>query len=187
MIGTISWNSPVRGESVLKMLGLVVLCRKGSFVQCMLSRMGLRCGLDIHERHRRRRTPAGRGTAAPAAAAWTGTGTALIALAKGTAGTSIHGTLLAPWQQLDALHASIPITIKLSFNKLQCFRRIKRIRTVSSNVFLTFFYNMWPLMCVFWFVDVSNKAFRFQVKFVEINNLLRLVLDFLIKKIRSTI
>lgn len=94
------------------MLWLVVLCGEGSLVQRMLSRVSLRCGFDVHERHRRWRTPAGRGTAAPAtaAAAWTGTGTALIALAKGIAGTSIHRAFLAPWQQLDALHASIPET-----------------------------------------------------------------------------
>lgn len=105
-------NSPMRGEPVLKMLRFVVLCGKDSIVQRMLSRVGLRCGLDIHERHRRANT-AGRGTAAPAAApaaAWTRTGTALIALAKGTAGTSVHRAHLAPWQQLDALHASIPKT-----------------------------------------------------------------------------
>lgn len=104
-------NSPVRGEPMLKMLWLVVLRGEGSFVQRMLSRVGLRCGLDIHERHRRRSTPrVGRGTAATtiATAAGTGTGTAIVALTEGTAGTSVHGALLAPWQQLDALHASIP-------------------------------------------------------------------------------
>lgn len=98
------------------MLGLVVLCRKGSFVQSVLSRVSLRCGLDIHERHRRGGAPGvNRGTAAPAAAAaaapaaGTGTGTTLVALPEGTTGTSVHRAHLAPRQQLDALHASIPV------------------------------------------------------------------------------
>lgn len=97
---------------MLKMLGLVVLCRKGSFVQSVLSRVSLRCGLDIHERHRRGGAPGvNRGTAAPAAtaAAGTGTGTTLVALPEGTTGTSVHRAHLAPRQQLDALHASIPV------------------------------------------------------------------------------
>lgn len=109
-------NSPVRGKPVLKMLWFVVLCGKGSFVQGMLSRVGLRCGLDIHERHRRGGTPgAARGTATPATAtvARTGTGTTLVAFSEGTTGTSIHGALFAPRQQLDALHASIPEAFKI--------------------------------------------------------------------------
>lgn len=46
-------NLPVRREPVLKMLWLVVLCGEGSLVQRMLSRVSLRCGFDVHERHRR--------------------------------------------------------------------------------------------------------------------------------------
>lgn len=111
-------NLPVRGKPVLKMLWFVVLCGKGSFVQGMFSRVGLRCGLDIHERHRRGGTPcaAWGTTAAPATTtvARIGTGTTLVTFSEGTTGTSIHGAFLAPRQQLDALHASISVNIPYS-------------------------------------------------------------------------
>lgn len=93
---------------MLNKLRFVVLGCKGSFVQGVLNRVSLRCGLDIHERHRRWSTPAARrattGTSAPGARART----TLTSLAKWTTGGSVHRALLAPGQQLDALHASIP-------------------------------------------------------------------------------
>ena len=123
----------MRGKPVLKVLWFVVLCGKGAFIQGMLNRVSFRCGLDIHERHRRGGTPgAAWGAVAPAitTVARTGTGTTLVALSKGTTGASIHRALFAPRQQLDALHASIPGTITHDLF-IYCSRNFKKFQKIS--------------------------------------------------------
>jgi hypothetical protein len=109
---------PVRGKPVLKMLGLVVLGGEGPLVEGVLGRVSLRRGLDVHEGHR-----GGGALARRAAAAAAAPGTGLITVAEGTSGAagtaSVHGAFLAPWQQLDALHASIPVEKAEALGQLQ--------------------------------------------------------------------
>lgn len=92
---------------MLKMLWLVVLCCKGSFVQSVLGGVSLRSGFDVHERDRRGGAP---GARRPNAADTDAADTDAPALAPLTAGAPVDGTFFSPWQQLDALHASIPGT-----------------------------------------------------------------------------
>lgn len=99
---------PVGGKSMLKMLWLVVLCRECSLVECVLGRVCLRCGLDIHEGNRRWYTPGDRRDSTADRSRTNACTADLASLACRTTWTSVHGAFFAPWQQFDALHASIP-------------------------------------------------------------------------------
>lgn len=102
------FDIPVSGKPMLKMLWLVVLCCEGSFVQGVFGGVSLRSGFNVHERNRRWGTPGARRADVTNADT---TDTDASALAPLTTGATIDGAFFSPWQQLDALYASIPETI----------------------------------------------------------------------------